>query len=277
MPSYRLMKVLAPTSCIPMACQKWQEPGFEPRNRHGGGRCSIWPRIFWKDTDTKNTNLGGERHGVDKGIWVFRDKEDQVCGRVGTHVDDFLIAGNMADPCWLEIREGIKKMYNWSPWRTGSFTFAGLEIQQLKDYSIRVTQENFCNALRPVEIENEKSRSTESPLTPKEISQCRGLIMKAQWRAVQTAFQYCARVGIAASALANNPTVSNLKDANSLMKELRKTAKEEMYFYNFNHGRDKKLEWHELVAVHFGDAGNNREGMGPRQAVTSPAFQSLES
>ena len=222
------------------------------------------PRVFWQDTDAKVTRIGGRRNRVDKCIWVFTSKETgRVIGRVGTHVDDFLIAGDMDNPEWLAIREELKNMYKWSPWRLGSFTFAGLEIQQLKDFSIKVTQETFSNALQPVEIAEEASRGAEHKLTDKETSQCRGLIMKAQWRAVQTAFQYCARVGIAASAL-TDPRVSNLKEANSILKEMKKTAKEDLYFHAFNFGRttEEKLTWKDVVAVHFGDAGHKSRGDG---------------
>ena len=87
--------------------------------------------------------------------------------------------------------------------------------------------------------------------------------MKAQWRAVQTAFQYGARVGIAPSAL-TDPRVSNLKEANSILKEMKKTAKENLYFHLFNFGKDEseKLIWKDLVAVHFGDAGHKSRGDG---------------
>ena len=34
-----------------------------------------------------------------------------------------------------------------------------------------------------------------------ELSQCRVIVMKAQWRALQTAPQYAARIGVAASSL----------------------------------------------------------------------------
>ena len=85
-------------------------------------------------------------------------------------------------------------------------------MRQLKNYEIRVTQEAYCNSLVPIEIAGDKSRADSDPLTPKEISQFRGLTMKAQWRAVQTAFQYCARAGIAASAV-NKATVGHLPDA----------------------------------------------------------------
>ena len=155
-----------------------------------------------------------------------------------------------------------KKMYVWSPWRQGSFTFfavAGLEIQQLKDQSIQVTQETFSNALQPVEIAEESSRGPEHKLTDKEISQCQGL-----WRPCRQLSSNCARVGIAASALTTRPRVSNLREANSILKEMKKTAKEELYFHSFNFGKpaEERLSWKDIVAAHFRDAGHKSLGDG---------------
>ena len=219
------------------------------------------PRIFWLDADSKMRALGGTPHDIDRCIWIFKDRSGKVIGRVGCHVDDFIISGDHQNSEWMSIRDKIKKMYAWSPWKSGSFTFAGLEVQQLKNFEIRVTQENFCNSLRPSEFHGERTRSDGDPLTDKETSQYRGLVMKAQWRAVQTGFQYSARVGIAASA-ASKATVAHLKEANSLMRELRKTAKEDIVYHAFNFAREDKLSWDQLVAVHFGDAGHNNRPDG---------------
>ena len=219
------------------------------------------PRIFWLDVDAKMRSLGGRPRDIDRCLWIFKNRSGKVIGRVGTHVDDFIISGDRGDAEFMALREKIRGMYAWSPWRTGSFTFAGLEIRQMKNFEIQVTQETYCNTLVPIEIDKDKSRGDSAPLTPKEISQYRGLIMKAQWRAVQTAFQYAARVGIAASAV-NQATLSNLREANSLMKELRKTAKEDLVFHSFNYNREMDLTWDQMVAVHFGDAGHNNRPDG---------------
>ena len=89
-----------------------------------------------------------------------------------------------------------------------------------KDFSVFLSQENFCNDLRPITIDNERQRPKDDQLTSREISQCRGLIMKAQWRAIQTAPQYCCRIGLASSAL-TKPTLATMKEANAIVKELR--------------------------------------------------------
>ncbi len=52
------------------------------------------PRIFWLDADSKIQALGGVPHGIDRCVWTFKNREGKVCGLIGAHVDDFLIAGN---------------------------------------------------------------------------------------------------------------------------------------------------------------------------------------
>ena len=219
------------------------------------------PRIFWKDADIKMQKIGAVPHALDKCIWLFFNRHGEMCGRVGSHIDDFLITGNMHNKDWLSYREKIKGMYKWSPWQSASFTFAGVALKQTKDYSIYLTQETFCNALQPVVIEGDNTRPLTDPLSPGETTQCRGLAMKAQWRAIQSALQYCARIGVLSSAL-SNPTFKELKEASSIMCELRKTLKEDLIFHAFNFGRKKHLHWSELIALHLGDAGNNNRPCG---------------
>lgn len=217
------------------------------------------PRIFWRDADAKMRKIGGVPHALDKCIWLFFSSSGEVCGRVGSHVDDFLIAGNSANKEWMAYRQKIKDMYKWSPWQAGSFTFAGVELKQTRDFNIYLTQETFCNALRPITIEGEGTRPLLDSLSPSEVSQCRGLAMKAQWRAIQSAPQYCARIGLLSSSL-SSPTVKDLREA--IMRELRKTAKEDMVFHAFNYGRAVRLKWNELIGLRFGDAGLNNRPCG---------------
>lgn len=56
---------------------------------------TISPRMFWLDADDKLHRLGGRVHPCEKCLWIFHSGQDgSVIGRVGAHVDDFLICGN---------------------------------------------------------------------------------------------------------------------------------------------------------------------------------------
>ena len=227
------------------------------------------PRVFWLDADQRLQKEGGEPHGIDRCLWVFRNRHGRVCGRVGAHVDDFIIMGDHSDPDWIRIRDRIKQMYRWSPWKRGNFIFAGVQLTQLQNFDILLSQEHFCEELRPVEIANERQRPKDDTLSAKELSQARGLVMKAQWRAIQTAPQYCARIGLASSALAK-ANLEVLKEANAIVKELKKTSKDGLIFHSFS---DENLSWHQVIFLHFCDAakGNRVDGTDTGGYVTAVA------
>ena len=208
--------------------------------------------------------IGRRANQFDRCVWTFRNSQQRVCGRVGAQLDDFLICGDASDPHWLSVREEIKKMYDWSPWKKGDFIRkSGSCITQMSTYSIRVSQEDFCSGVAPVEIASDKSRSDSDRMTTTEISQRRALLMKCQWRAIQSGPQFCARIGIANSRISKG-TIALLREANLIAREIRKTAREDVifHFHSFNVGRSKKYEHTDLAFVHWGDASHSRPGGG---------------
>lgn len=236
------------------------------------------PRIFWLDADRKLKEIGAYSNPMDRCLWYVKDSEGNICGRLGSQVDDFLFGGDMNNPAWLSFREKFKKLYRWSPWQSGEFEFSGCKLTQTMTFSIHVSQEDFCNGLRPVVIENEKQRAESDPLTPHEVSQTRALLMKAQWRALQTAPQFCARISRASSEI-NKPTLRLLQEANSVIKELRKTAKEDIVFHAFNYGRKshERLTFQDVVFIGWGDAShknrpNNESTGGLIVGMSTPAI-----
>ena len=212
------------------------------------------PRIFWADADTKFKALGAQSHALDRCIWIFKDRSGTVCGRIGSQVDDFLIGGIESSPEWQHIRSKIKGMYQWSPWQSGDFIYSGSRLRQMSNYTIHVSQEDFCNSLKPVEIAGDKARGDEQEMSDAELSQCRALLMKAQWRALQTAPQYAARIGVATSAMKDR-RLHNLREANSIVRELKKRSKEDLVFHNFHESHGGRLTYKDLVFVHWADAG----------------------
>ncbi len=88
-----------------------------------------------------------------------------VCGRVGEHVDEFLLLRNHQDPCWLR-----------SPWKNSTFVFGGIQLQRVQNHTILLSQEQFCNDFRPVVIENKKKRAkNDKTFRPK--SRPRGVVL----------------------------------------------------------------------------------------------------
>ena len=215
------------------------------------------PRIFWKDASMKLKSIGAEQNPIDRCLWIVRNPQGKVCGRIGSQVDDFVFGGDMSNPFWLDFREKMKTLYRWSPWQAGDFIFSGCKLTQSMTYSIHVSQEDFCNSLRPVEIRDDGSRSDGDALSPLELSQTRALLMKAQWRALQSAPQFTARINLATSQV-SQAKLGLLREANSIIREIKKTAKEDIVFHSFNsfRKRDQQLKFDDLIFLHWGDASH---------------------
>ena len=116
----------------------------------------------------------------------------------------------------------------------GSLTYAGVELAQLTNYSIILGQEDYCDSLELPLPNRVRQAADEEMMTAGELAQTRGLLMKCQWRAVQSAPQHCARVGLANSATAHSPTVARLQEATKIAKEVKKESKDKLTFHNFN-------------------------------------------
>jgi hypothetical protein len=50
------------------------------------------PRIFLKDVSEKLARIGAIQHPIDRCLWIVKDEQGTVCGRVGSQVDDFILA-----------------------------------------------------------------------------------------------------------------------------------------------------------------------------------------
>jgi hypothetical protein len=160
----------------------------------------------------------------------------------------------------MAARDRIKGMYSWSPWQRTRVTWAGVDLYQRADFSIISSQEDYCHRIEEIKIE--PNREGSDSLVPKETTQFRAGLMKCQWRATQTAPQYATRVSSLASQV-NVATIKDLREVNSLIREVKKSSRENLIFHAFNHTRAKRLEWYDLVNVVWSDASKllSRGGM----------------
>ena len=108
------------------------------------------PREWFLDVgSTIQNQCGMERLQTDPGIWVLNESNSQdVILMIGSHVDDFLIAGDMTNPSAKCALEAFKKAYCWSPWEAPPFLHCGVTIKQQPDYGFQLDHAEFCTALK---------------------------------------------------------------------------------------------------------------------------------
>ena len=71
----------------------------------------------------------------------------RLIGILGVYVDDFIIAGDPADPYWQQANAQLKSLYSWGRWQMNDFTICGVQYRQMKDSSIILQQTEFAEQL----------------------------------------------------------------------------------------------------------------------------------
>lgn len=73
----------------------------------------------------------------DSSFWVWtkpnpepKNEADQhiLIGFAGGHVDDFNRAGDLADPEWARVREGIDRAYKWGSVKVNNYRHTGIDL-----------------------------------------------------------------------------------------------------------------------------------------------------
>lgn len=139
------------------------------------------PRAWWLRFKEVLEKTGWEESHLDRALFYLRDKDGEVCGQGGPHVDDFVCTGK--GPLYERCLEEMKKAVKWGSWKVNEFTHCGRNVTREADGSVRVEQHTYIAKLKPIEL---SSRRVDEPLTPKEMEAARGLLGDLGWAAKQT-------------------------------------------------------------------------------------------
>ena len=121
--------------------------------------------------------IGWEQLLSDRCVFVLRNSSGRIVGLAGLHVDDFIIGGLQSDECFQTAQTSLEQAYRWGKWEQSSFTFAGVEIEQLKDGTIKLGQRDYTDRwMDVIEMTKEREAMKKSLATPEEISALRGAI-----------------------------------------------------------------------------------------------------
>ena len=177
------------------------------------------PREWFLDVDhTIQEKWNMTRLQTDPCIWVLKEPnsqgEEEVILMIGSHVDDFLIAGDLTNPSARQALENFKKAYRWSPWEDPPFLHCGVTIKQQPDYGFQLDHSEFCTELKQVTMDSQEPGMTES-----EKSQCRALLGSIQWRVLQTAPHHAAKLSWLQSALPRGDK-ETVNQVNKLCREV---------------------------------------------------------
>ena len=214
------------------------------------------PRAWFEHVVQTMLKIGWRQLLSDRCVFVLMNESGLICGLAGLHVDDFLISGNESDPTFTSAMKQLEGAYTWGKWEHKKFTFAGIEVNQAGDGSIRIGQEDYTNKwMQEVELSSDRAQMMKSSATNAEISQLRGLIGTAAWRCSQTSPQFSADVGLLLSEIPY-ATVSTLVRANKLLREMRREASQTLLFPS------GYIDWRDLAVIGWADASQKNRPDG---------------
>ena len=202
------------------------------------------PLLFYKEMRKQLERLSFEAHPMDECLFLLRNAEDrtQLDGILGIHVDDGLGGGNE------RYEEALRRLQETLPFGSheyDSFRFTGLDLEQLPDYSIKISQENYLHKIDPIDVPKERRKHGNSPASDNEVSQLRALCGSMQYAAVNSRPDLSAKVSMMQKSIPN-ATVNSLMEGNKVLKEAKETASTSVHV--------RPLKWDDLMFASFGDA-----------------------
>ena len=171
------------------------------------------PLLFYRELKLQLLKLGFSVHPLDPCIFLLESTADNgrvLHGILGVHVDDGLCGGDS------KFRAQIAKLQQVLPFgsqKQSAFTFTGIELEQLPDFSIRARQESYLESILPVHIPRDRRLTPEASLNPTEMSSLRGIIGSLQYGVTHTRPDLAARLSEVQSQM-SRPTVNTLLEAN---------------------------------------------------------------
>ena len=141
-----------------------------------------------------------------------------VEGVLGLHVDDGICGGT---PYFTSVLDKLEQKYPFGTKKMKQFTFTGIEMQQLPDHSIHMSQSKYIRAINPIQIPAERKRSPNAEVTENERQDLRALIGSLQYASVHTRPDLSSRLSNLQSQI-NKSTVETLIQANQTLHEAKK-------------------------------------------------------
>ena len=116
-----------------------------------------------------------ETHGV------MTRSECRVVAATGGHVDDFVFVGKEGNKIWETARQKLQDHLHWKMWEHDNFLQCGVRVEHQKDGGL-LSQNEFVDELREIHISRQRRKEKDSPGTPQEQTELRGLLGILCWK-----------------------------------------------------------------------------------------------
>ena len=124
------------------------------------------PYLWFVAISDELKSLGFEASPFDPCLFTLRDPHDQsIAGVIGLHVDDGICGGNSL---FMSKLDQLEKKYPFGSKKLHQFTFTGIEMNQLPNYTIHMSQSKYVKAINPIHIPKDRKDQRDASVTEDE-------------------------------------------------------------------------------------------------------------
>ena len=177
------------------------------------------PYLWYKELDKTLRELSFRPSPFDPCVYLlYKPGASRPSGILGMHVDDGLCGG---DQFFEEQISKLESKFPFGAKKSQSFTFTGIEMQQLPNHNIILSQEKYITKIEPIHIEPKRRAREDLPVTEAEKLSLRAIIGSLQYAAANTRPDLASRLSHLQSAI-NSAKVSTLTEANKILHEAKR-------------------------------------------------------
>ena len=135
-------------------------------------------RFHWK-VRAVFKEMGLIQSKLDPAVFYQKNKAGEVVGIIGSHVDDFIIAGSSD---WTEAM--IKKIgdkFELGTVEKNNFLYCGHRVMQDQDGNLQLSQEEYASEVKEFHIKPERKKQNQEPVTETERKLMRAYAGKIGW------------------------------------------------------------------------------------------------
>ena len=175
------------------------------------------PREWYDKLRKSLESIGFQKSKLDSCLYYAWEGQ-QLIGSLAVHVDDLIVTGNTSfHRHYVDV---LRKMFPFKHWKTNAGDFLGRYIVKKDDGSITVSQEEYCEKLKTIELSRERRRQKDSPLVEKEKSQLRGVAGALNWLTGASRPDLASLTASVQQSIANG-SVADIAKANHAVAEAR--------------------------------------------------------
>ena len=202
------------------------------------------PLLFYKELRKQLEQLGFTVHPLDNCLFLLRNERnpDVLDGILGTHVDDGIGGGNKR---FEDALTQLQKVLPFGSHEYGKFRFTGLDMEQMPDFSIKISQEEYIHKISSIDVPKFRRKELESKASVKEIQDLRALCGSLQYAAVHSRPDIATKVAYLQKRIPA-AQVKDLLEANKVLNEAKQFSHTSLFV--------RSLPFRELTFASFGDA-----------------------